>query len=184
MIEPTTDDLRGWADVLFNKDANTRAVQLRWVADRIDDDALKINGLKAVRIKTQMKTPEGRMGALFTWIAHKSLVYQIAGISPIENFDDYRKNFSETAQSFRAMAESDLPNIKEARLRIVQAREGETLTALIERVKSNWTPEMTAVANGIQPDDRLKEGQLVKVSLLQSYELDRIFPCRSINYKK
>ncbi|MBW1837936.1 MAG: M48 family metalloprotease, partial [Deltaproteobacteria bacterium] len=81
----------------------------------------KINGLQAVQMKATVDTSEGRMGAAITWIAHKGLVFQIAGISPVENFNDYQEVFSATAHSFRPLTESDSSRIKEARLRIVRA---------------------------------------------------------------
>jgi predicted Zn-dependent protease len=129
----------------------------------------EINGLKAVQINARVDTSDGRMGTVMTWIAHKGLVFQITGISPVKNFNDYQTAFSETAQSFRPLTDSDSSRIKEARLRIVRAQDGETLSSLTRRVKSNWTPEKTAIANGIQPDDRLKEGHPVKVSIQQPY---------------
>jgi predicted Zn-dependent protease len=136
----------------------------------------KINGLQAVQMKAKVDTSEGRMGAAITWIAHKGHVFQIAGISPVEKFNDYQEVFSETAHSFRPLTKSESSRIKEARLRIVRARDGETLSKLIQRVDSNWTPAKAAVANGIQPDDCLQEGHLIKVSIQEPYKPDRAGP--------
>jgi predicted Zn-dependent protease len=136
----------------------------------------KINGLQAVQMNAAVDTSEGRMGAAITWIAHKGLVFQIVGTSPVKNFNDYQEVFSETAHSFRPLTESDSSRIKEARLRIVRAQDEKTLSKLIQRVDSNWTPAKAAVANGIQPDDRLQEGHLIKVSIQQPYKPDRAGP--------
>ena len=110
------------------------------------------------------------MGVLFTWIAHKGLVYQIIGLSPIDSFDSYRGVLTKTVNSFRPLSEEDWLKIKETRLRVVKARNGETLEELGKRANSVWSPAETAVANGLPQKGRLSEGQLIKVAILQPYE--------------
>jgi predicted Zn-dependent protease len=110
------------------------------------------------------------MGVIFTWIAHKGLVYQIIGLSPIDSFDAYRGVLMETVTSFRPLTEEDWPKIREARLRVVKARDGETLQELGQRVNSTWSPAETAVANGLTQTGRLRAGQLIKVAILQPYK--------------
>ena len=130
----------------------------------------QINGIPAVQSIGKVKTSEGVMGVLFTWIAHKGLVYQITGLSPIDSFDSYRGVLMKTARSFRPLSEEDWPKIKEARLRVVQARHGETLEKLEKRVNSVWSLAETAVANGLSQKGPLSEGQLIKVAILQPYK--------------
>jgi len=129
----------------------------------------QINGLPAVQLIGKVKTSEGVMGVLFTWIAHKGLVYQITGLSPGDSFDAYRGVLMETATSFRPLTEEDWPKIKETRLRVVKARHGETLEELGKRVNSMWSLAETAVANGLPQKGRLSEGQLIKVAVPEPY---------------
>ncbi len=149
---------------------------VRQLEDKLDAKLLEnasqtqINGLPAVRLTGKVKTSEGVMGVLFTWIAHKGLVYQITGLSPSDSFDSYRGVFMETATSFRPLSEEDWPKIKEARLRVVKARDGETLEELRGRVNSVWSLAEPAVVNGLSQNGPLSEGQLIKVAILQSYE--------------
>ena len=110
------------------------------------------------------------MGVLFTWVAHKGLVYQIAGVSPANSFDAYRGVFTKTVSSFRPLSQEDWPKIKETRLRVVQAHNGETLEELGKRVNSVWSLAEAAVANGLPQKGRLREGQLIKVAIRQPYE--------------
>ena len=131
---------------------------------------IQINGNPAVQLAGKVNTSEGEMGVIFTWIAHKGLVYQIIGLSPIDSFDSYRGVLMETVTSFRPLTEEDWPKIREARLRVVKARDRETLEELGKRVNSKWSPAETAVANGLSQKGRLREGQLIKVAILQRYE--------------
>ena len=56
-----------------------------------------------------------------------------------------------------------------ARLSVVKARETETLGALIDQTGGIWSSAETAVANGIEEDEALLEGQLIKVSIERAY---------------
>jgi predicted Zn-dependent protease len=130
---------------------------------------MQINGLPAVQLTGKAKTSKGVMGVLLTWIAHKGLVYQIAGLSPSDSFDSFREVLKKTAASFRPLSAEDWPKIKETRLRVVKARDGETLAEFVQRVKNEWSPAEIAVENGLSQNDRLSEGQLIKVGILQPY---------------
>jgi predicted Zn-dependent protease len=73
------------------------------------------------------------------------------------------------ARSFRPLTAAERAGVKEARLRLVTARAGETIEALALRVKSAWTKEEVAIANGLAVGDRLREGQLIKVTMAEAY---------------
>jgi predicted Zn-dependent protease len=135
---------------------------------------MRINGIPAVQLAGKARTREGTMGVLLTWIAHKGLVYQITGLSPEKSFAAYQGVFMETASSFRPLSQEDWSKIKETRLRIVKARDGETLEELGMRVDSEWLSAKTAVANGLSQNVRLKEGQLIKVVISQPYEPNNV----------
>ncbi len=109
------------------------------------------------------------MGLDLTWIAHRSLVYQITGVSPSKQFNRYSKAFFDVAGSFRPLSEAERSEIKEARLHIVRAQDGEVLEKLIGRTNGVWTPAETAVANAIEANTRLDEGQLIKLPVPQAY---------------
>jgi predicted Zn-dependent protease len=130
----------------------------------------QINGLPAIQLTRKAKTSEGVLGVLFTWIAHKGVVYQITGLSPSDSFDSYLGVFKETVASFRPLSGEDWLKIKEARLRVVKARNGETLEELGKRVNSVWSLAEIAVTNGLPQKGRLSGGQLIKVAILQPYK--------------
>ena len=131
---------------------------------------MQINGNPAVQLAGKAKTSEGDMGVLFTWIAHNGLVFQVTGLSPIDSFAAYQGVFMEAASSFRTLSQEDWPKIKETRLSIVKARDGETLEELGKRANSEWSPAESAVINGLPQKGRLKEGQLIKVAILHPYK--------------
>lgn len=101
----------------------------------------------------------------FLWVAARGLIYQMVGLAP----DQYQEPLRQAALSFRPLTQAERGSITETRLRVVAAREGDTLARLSQRTQDQWKPEMTAVVNGIPLGASLKEGQLVKIAVRQPY---------------
>lgn len=125
-----------------------------------------IGNLPAAR--TQLEVDSKVMLDL-TWVAHSGMIYQIAGLAPKKRFDSLRPKFHTAAQSFRPLTPEERVGIREKRIRLVKAREGETLRTLVNRSNSVWKAEQVAVANGLVDTERLKDGQLIKVVVLEPY---------------
>jgi predicted Zn-dependent protease len=104
-----------------------------------------------------------------TWIAHGERVYRIASVSPASEFARHRDTFLSVAGSFRPLRAEDRARIREDRLRLRPGRKGESLEAFLERTGGTWSPEQTAIANGLVDDVRLGRGQLLKVPISQRY---------------
>jgi len=145
-----------------------RALEAKLQAKLLENtQVMQINGLQAAHTVVGVRGSGGQTALDLTWISHRGLVYQIIGMSPARRFEDYQGVFAETAHSFRPLSAAGRSEIKEARLRIVRAREGETLEELVGRVDSAWTPAQAAVANAAEENTRLSGDQLVKISVKQ-----------------
>jgi predicted Zn-dependent protease len=130
---------------------------------------LKIGGLPAFRTEAQVETSFGRVDAEITWIAYDGRIYcLIAGMEP-GVFRKYQGLFRRFAHSFRPLTAEERAGITEDRLRIAEARGGETLGELSERSNNEWDLTYTAIANELFVDDRLIAGQRVKVAVRESY---------------
>lgn len=132
-------------------------------------ERLTVGGLPAARTRLRGRTDAGEVTALLAWIAHEGRIYQIAGVTPLERSDAFGPVFERIMQSFRPLSKEERASIREDRLRLVAAEEGETLNALIARSGTRWSADMVGVANGLAPGDRLVRGQLVKVVLSEPY---------------
>jgi predicted Zn-dependent protease len=104
-----------------------------------------------------------------SWIAHGGLVYQITGVCRSRAYDAYQTPFIDVALSLRPLSASERESITEDRLRVVRARKGEPLSGLVDRTKARWSAEQTAVANALDSDVSLREGQPIKVPIARSY---------------
>jgi predicted Zn-dependent protease len=67
------------------------------------------------------------------------------------------------------MTPADTAQIRETRLRVVTARDGERPAEIVRRTGSVWSAAEFAVVNGLAVDARLTAGQLLKVAILEPY---------------
>jgi predicted Zn-dependent protease len=124
-----------------------------------------INGLPAA--KTQVG--DAKLTVDLTWIAYGGMIYQIAGIAETRTFDSVRPVLRSVVESFRPLSADERNSIREKRIRLVKAQEGETVKELTARSRSAWKSSQVAVANGLEESDRLREGQLIKITIEEPY---------------
>jgi len=105
------------------------------------------------------------MHLAFLWVGYRGLIYQFIGLAP----EKYRKLLRATALSFRPMTSTERKSITETRLRVVSARSNESLTQLSKRKRNAWDIRTTVVMNGIDVKESLREGQLIKIAVIQPY---------------
>jgi predicted Zn-dependent protease len=103
----------------------------------------------------------------FLWVAYRGVLYQFIGLAP----ERYRPVLRETALSFRPLRAEEKASIRETRLRVIPARAGETLQELSQRTGNVLEVKITAVVNGLEENEKLKEGQLVKIAVSQPYTM-------------
>jgi predicted Zn-dependent protease len=106
------------------------------------------------------------MHLFFLLITHRQLIYQFAGIAP----ERYRGKIRETALSFRPLTSQERASIRETRLRVVTARSKESLARLSKRTGNVWDVKTTAVVNGINGNQPLVKGQLIKIGVSRPYK--------------
>jgi predicted Zn-dependent protease len=131
--------------------------------------SLTVNGLPAARTFVRVDDRQGPVGIDLTWIAHRSHIYQIAGIAALARISDYTAVITAVVESFAPLAPADRARIKEDRLRSAAARPGESLGDLLARVSSSWDVDMAAVANARSVSDLLTGGEHLKVAVPELY---------------
>jgi predicted Zn-dependent protease len=132
-------------------------------------EPLRVGGLPAARARLRGRTDKTEVVALLTWIAYRGRVYQVAGVTPLGRSTGFEPVFEGVVQSFRPLSALERAGIREDRLRLVDARRGESVSALATRTGTVWAPAMIAVANELAPGAQLLPGQLVKVALPERY---------------
>ncbi len=131
---------------------------------------IRLGAIEAARGTGGASTPAGFVRAHITWIAYQGTIYRLVGITVSPQSDRYAGVFRSVARSFRPLTERERESIHETRLRIVEARNGESLRELSDRTGNRWNVQETAVMNDLFADSQLREAQLVKVAVSERYE--------------
>jgi predicted Zn-dependent protease len=128
-------------------------------------EAVKVGQSDAYLVTLTDKSGRDPVHMHFLWVAYNGYIYEMIGLAP----ERYREPLRNTALSFRPLTKKERSSIKETRLRIVSARNGERLSQLSERTHNKWDLQTTAVMNGMKADQVLNKGQLIKIAVLQKY---------------
>ncbi len=128
-----------------------------------------VGGLRGARAQTRAKTDAGEASVELGWIAYGGGVFQLMGLTSARRADEFRPVFNRVLSSFRPLTAAERSGIREVRLRLVEAAEGERLDALVARTGSAWAADMVAAANGLPGGARLRQGQLLKIAVSEPY---------------
>ncbi|MGH7260600.1 MAG: M48 family metalloprotease [Nitrospiraceae bacterium] len=113
---------------------------------------------------------DGGLELEITWIAHGGTIYQLVGVAPSRQFDQFRPTLDAVVNSFRPLTAAERSGIKEKRLRLVKAQAGESPEALAGRTHAAWKGAEIAVVNSLAAGMTFKDGQVVKIAVEEPYE--------------
>jgi predicted Zn-dependent protease len=99
----------------------------------------------------------------FLWVTMAENTYQLIGLAP----EQLRETLRDAAHTLRPITESERRTVTGKRLRIVAAHRGERLENLGARSGNAWSPVYTTLANGLDAEATLSEGQLVKIARVE-----------------
>jgi predicted Zn-dependent protease len=131
--------------------------------------ATSVGNQRAYQARLSKNTQQGRLGALFTWIASGGRVYRVECIAAEARFESFEPTCLRTLSSFRPLTSAERDEIRMHVLRVVRANAVETVAALAARSQSVWSAERVAIANGLEPSARLERGRSVKVAVSAPY---------------
>jgi predicted Zn-dependent protease len=132
----------------------------------IRSESLTIGTLPAHLLLYTDTSAKEPMHLAFLWVAYRKLLYRFIGMAPHR----YRTTFRPPPLRFRPLTKQERASIKERRLRVVTAQANESLDGLSKRTGNVWPLNVTAVVNGIEVDQPLKKGQLIKMAVSQPYK--------------
>jgi predicted Zn-dependent protease len=124
-----------------------------------------LNGRKGYLVSFTDKTEATTMYAYILWIPLEDKLFKLIGLAPLE----YKTKLEESAKSLRVLKKNEKNSFTINLVRVVQAREGETIKTLSARTGNSLNDELTGVINSRNPDDKLGEGGQIKVVIQYSY---------------
>lgn len=135
----------------------------------IDSRELSVNGLRAVAVLADQQQQEGQqqqsaIRTLSYFIQYGDAIYLILGVSGMSDFNNYSQQFTNSMQSFKQLTDPSKLNRKPDRVRIKTVAQSGTLQQAL-RTYTTETKKLQdmAILNGMQLNDRVEKGTLIKV---------------------
>jgi predicted Zn-dependent protease len=121
------------------------------------------------RIDGKAQVGGGWIPIAITWVARYGMVYRFTAIAAPGALRRYEGAYANLMRSFKPLTPQQKQSVYENRVHIVEAHEGESLTALSRRSNNEWDIQTTAVFNDVFANEPLRGGEAVKVSLSHRY---------------
>jgi len=136
-------------------------------AEPLESRAVESDGWSGYHVTVEEGESRGgdRSYLHYLWVRVGDVTYRLAGAGA----DRYREQLRNTALSMRPLSEDDWESIAALRVRVIQARDGESLAQLGERTGNRWTPEYTALINDLAANQAMEAGTLVKIARREQY---------------
>ncbi len=99
------------------------------------------------------------------WVEVGKHTFQLTALGD----DRQRQAVRASARSLRELTSEERASINGLRLRIAEAKAGETLAELGARTGNSWDADYTALVNDLSPEAPLEDGQPVKIARLERY---------------
>jgi predicted Zn-dependent protease len=129
-----------------------------------DSRQVTVNGLPALALIAEQKQEQAVLRALAYLIQYGGNIFALLGVSNANDFNNYQPAFSNTMESFRQLTDAGKINRKPEKVRVKPVTKS---TTLAQALRSFQVPEKrheeVAVLNGMQLNDRLPAGTLIKV---------------------
>ena len=142
--------------------ANTLLEQYK--LELVESKEEKINGLSSLIMIADQKQEKGTIRVISTLIQYGGNIYNTMGISELSKFPSYSPVFQSTMRAFQELKDADKLNRKPDVVRIKTVPRKMNLQAALENF--GMVPERfeeIAILNGMQLDDALEQGMLIKV---------------------
>jgi len=121
------------------------------------------------RIDGRAQAGGGWLPIAITWVARYGMVYRFTAIAAPGALQRYEGAYANLMRSFKSLTPQQKESVYENRVHIVEAHEGEALSALSQRSENQWDIQTTAVFNDLFANEPLRGGEAVKVSVSRRY---------------
>jgi predicted Zn-dependent protease len=165
MVNPEKD-----AAIMFMIAAKTspeeaaRAFVQRNRANVMESGSIKVSGLPAVRVVSQVKSQQGSLGIISYFIQKDGNVYVFHGLTAASRYRTYAATFSGTMEGFGDVRDPSKLKVEPSRIHIRSVSAPGTLRQALQGLgakEENF--EKLAVLNGMRLDDQVQAGTLIKV---------------------
>jgi predicted Zn-dependent protease len=127
--------------------------------------AISIDGWPAQLLRYDDNSSDETVSLYYLFIAIEGSNFTITAMG----YERFREDLRQTVMSMRKLSVAEQKSIGALRIKVVQARAGETLSGLGQRAGNQWPAELTAIMNGRDSARKLAGGTPVKVAVWEQY---------------
>lgn len=130
----------------------------------VESKNVTVNGNNALAMVADQQQQQGTIRTLTYFIQYGGNIYSIMGITTANDFNNYFNTFSNTMTNFKQLTDQAKINKQPERVRIKTVGQSTSLAQALQSLNmpSNRMEEL-AVLNGMQLNDRVEKGTLIKV---------------------
>jgi predicted Zn-dependent protease len=140
------------------------AILQQYSLQAIQSQQVSVNGLNAIAMVADQKQEQGTLRTLSYVIQYNNLLYHLIGVSGSTDFPAYQNFFTNTMQNFRQLTDAAKLNKKPERVRIKTINQNTTFKQAMQGLKvPEKRMEELAVLNGMNLNDKIEAGTLIKV---------------------
>jgi predicted Zn-dependent protease len=108
------------------------------------------------------QTGEGRAEGLIGFLSHDGRLYQLMGYTGLETWRGYANAMQQSLASFSKVTQRRYLNVSPATIDVVKLPRSMNLTEFVRRYPSTAEIERLAIINGVEVDEVMDPGRLVK----------------------
>jgi predicted Zn-dependent protease len=121
-----------------------------------------IGGSPAARARAAAGSPAGPVTLELAWIARPGGTLRVIGLAPSARAEQYAGTFTAAVDSVAPLDRDDRRRVVGYELRFTKGFGGESMQEFSRRTQNRWSPEITAIANGLKPGTRLEADRPMK----------------------
>ncbi|MCB2220971.1 MAG: M48 family metalloprotease [Bacteroidetes bacterium] len=129
------------------------------------NDSIRINEFPARIVSFRDNTGEQPVLLYAYWIQHNQTLLNLIGLSTMK----YESMVQSAAESIRNLTTEEKESISGWKLRSEKAIAGETIADFCRRTGNMWNAERTALMNGINVEEPLRDEQVLKIAVDSPY---------------
>lgn len=136
----------------------------KYSLELVDSRTVTVNGLSALVIVADQKQQQGSIRVLAYLISHGNNIYNLMGVTALNTFNTYSGLFTGVMEKFAPLTDPAKLNVQPERVKIRQVSRTATLDQALQQfnVPQDRREEL-AVLNGMELNDRVEQGTMIKV---------------------
>jgi len=129
------------------------------------NQSLKINGFDAYVVSLLDDSGSKAVEYQIYWVQTEKMMFNVMGVS----YSNHTESVTAIVNSMRNLSDAEKSGITGFKIRVAMAQNSETIENLSLRTNNLWDLETTALMNDVEPNAMLKEGQVLKIAVEETY---------------